>query len=180
MSVTERCVIETGPYPTPVWHNDEDATALCHDTPDFAQQLAQLFGTFQRMNQQYAVDRHIRQRQVVFGCQTNDVSVCRGPADYPLLCGHDGDGALGFIPKTPHIGCRIADTGDAHAGDIRPCRPDIAPQDALRRMAQRGVVEIAKVDDIVIHGGNMRRGGPQGKKIRADYLAGRLAPADCF
>ena len=43
MTVAERGMIQTCPYSTSVWHDEKDPPPLGHDTPDFAEQLAELF-----------------------------------------------------------------------------------------------------------------------------------------
>ena len=142
-----------------VWHYKEDTPALGHDTPNFAEQLAELFRTLECMYQQHTVHRHIGQWQVVFRRQRDNVPAPGRPPHYALLGGHEGNNTLGLVSKLPHIGRGITDPGDALTSHIWPGSADIAPNNALRGMPKRRIVEVAKIDDIVIHPRNMRQAG---------------------
>ena len=120
---------------------------------------------FQRMHQQHAIDRGIRQRQLELIDQRRQRGLARRPFHHALRGRHEGE-ACARPPRgtgrdrASHSRCR------ARAGrGVSPQRAaDAAADEMPRHRAEPLDVEIAQIDDVDGHGANCTMNARRGSR----------------
>src|SRR5207248_708915 len=123
--------------------------------PHLAQQSFRIVGHFQRVNQEDAIDRSVRERQR----ELLDQRCQRGPPSRPfqhaLRRRHESKAALAILAEQAEIGRRIADAEHTLVSRVRPSFVNAAIDELSRHDAEAPRIEITQVDDV--HDANLTR-----------------------
>ena len=147
-AVAERRAVGAGPYAAAIGNDRDQPAGRRQHAPHLAQQTFRIVGHFQRMHQQDAVDRGIRQRHTKIVDQGRQRRPRRRPFQHALRRRHEGDAALAVLAEQPEIGRRIAEAEHALALPRRPSRANAAIDQLPRHDAEALRIEVAEVDDI--------------------------------
>src|SRR6185437_16042520 len=164
--MAERRVVGARPHPAPVGNDRDHPPRRREHPPDLPQQPFRIVGHFQRMHQQYAVDRGLRQRHGELIDQGGQRGARGRPFQYPLCRRDESDATLGVFTKKSEIGRGIADAEHALSIGARPAFPDGAIDQLPRHDAKTLRVEITEIDDVDAHDDNVTRPSGAG---RAEY-----------
>jgi hypothetical protein len=103
----------------------------------------------ERMDEQHAIDRSIRQRQIKLVDERRQRRSRGRPLQHALRRWHEGQATLRLLAEQSEVRGCIADAQNPHASGIGKARANAAPDEAPRRYAQALGIEIAQVDYVV-------------------------------
>ena len=101
MALVEGRAVELGPEAGARRRHHDQAPAVGHNAPDLAQHRAELFGAFDGMDQQHAIDRAVGQRQIQLVDQGREIAPFARPAGDTLGGGHEGQDARCLLDEGP-------------------------------------------------------------------------------
>jgi hydroxyacylglutathione hydrolase len=103
------------------------------------------------MNQQYEVDRLIRQGQHARIGQSSGGRPARRPVHYTLTFWHQRKNAIGCSPEWLEIGCRITDPEDDRVTVIMPALLDHGSNRTGGELPERPAIKPSEIDDVAAH-----------------------------
>ena len=117
LALAERRAFHVGPHAAPVGRHHQQAAVVLQHAPDLAQQAAGVFGRFQPVQQQDAVEAEVGEGQRVFLAGAGEVGQARRPAHRRPWRRGQRDAALGLFAPQPQVGRGVA---QARARTARP------------------------------------------------------------
>ena len=144
-------MLHSRPDAAAVGNHDDKPSARRQYPPQLLQRFARAFGEFQRMHHQHAIDRGIRQRQLLVEHQRGRGCRPHRPVHRPLPGRHEGEGALGIRAEAVEVGNDIAEPDKTLLRQTRPERGKRCRDGLLREASKLGMVELTKVNDIGVH-----------------------------
>ena len=118
-AVAERIVVHARPDAAPVRHHRKQLPAGRQHAPDLAQQRGGVLRHFEAVDQQHAVDRGVRQRQVERLDQRGQRGLRGRPFHHALLRRHEDEAAFGLLAEQAEIRRRVAEPEQALPAQCR-------------------------------------------------------------
>src|SRR5882724_8763612 len=159
--MAERGSVGARPHAAAIRDHRDHAARWRQHAPHLAQQAFRVVTHLQRMHQEDAIDRGIRQRQREFIDQRRQRRPPGRPFQDALRRRHESEAALRILAEQPEVGRRIADAEHALAFGPWPAGLDAAIDQPPRHDTEALRVKIAEINDV--HGPNLTCGRSVGR-----------------
>ena len=150
-----------GPHAAPVRGDDEQPAAARHDAPDLPHHLPQVLGVLEPVDQEDPVDRIVGDRKLPLLAQDDEAGALPRPEAAALRRRHHGERPVRLLPEGAQERDGVADAADDLSARVGPEFADAPTDHAARDLPEARIVELAKVDDVMVHGiGSLARLAP--------------------